>query len=247
MPMEDVDARRQVAELGTILSIWAHPDDETFVAGGIMAIAVANGQRVVCVCATAGELGTSDPEAWPPERLGRLRRWETAGAMAILGIDDHRFLGLPDGGLAGLDPSGPVAQLADILRDVRPDTVLTFAPDGGTFHPDHKTVSAWVDDAWQQAGSSARLLHEAITVEYLARWTPLMEEWGVFMTDERPTGVRVEDLALDVRLTGPVLDQKVAALCTMFSQVWTSLARIGDEDFRAINSRETFVEAQARR
>ncbi len=67
------------------------------------------------------------------------------------------------------------------------------------------------------------------------------------MTDERPHGVPKADLALDVRLAGAVLDQKVAALCAMYSQVGPSLARVDDDDFRAITSRETFVEAQPRR
>ena len=71
-----------------------------------MAAAAACGQRVVCVSATAGELGTSDPATWPPERLARVRRWEAAAAMAILGVTDHRWLGYADGGLAGLRPDG---------------------------------------------------------------------------------------------------------------------------------------------
>ena len=71
----------------TMLSIWAHPDDETFLAAGIMAAAVDRGDRVVCVSATAGERGTPDPEAWPPARLGALRRREAAAAMAVLGVD----------------------------------------------------------------------------------------------------------------------------------------------------------------
>lgn len=65
-------ARRNTpAELGTILAIWAHPDDETYLASGIMAAAVAAGNRVVCVSATAGEHDTDDPEAWPPDRPAR--------------------------------------------------------------------------------------------------------------------------------------------------------------------------------
>ena len=237
------DPRDVVAELGTILSIWAHPDDETYIAGGIMAAAVANGQRVVCVSATAGERGTDDPDTWPPERLGRVRRWEAAAAMAILGVGDHRVLDYPDGGLAALDPSGPVEYLVRLLDDVRPDTVLTFAADGGTFHPDHQTVSVWVDQACRAAQSSPRVLHEVVTDEHLLRWGDLFDTWGVYMSDDRPTGVPVADLALDVRLTGAALDQKIAALCAMHTQVAPSIARIGEDDFRALNSQEAFVEA----
>ena len=51
-------------DLGTILGVWAHPDDEGYLSAGIMAQAMRNGQRVVCVTATRGE--AADPEQWPP-------------------------------------------------------------------------------------------------------------------------------------------------------------------------------------
>ena len=71
----------RVDDLGTILSVWAHPDDETYLAGALMAEAVASGQRVVCVSLTAGELGTATRS--PGRRPGSLacgdgrrpRRW----------------------------------------------------------------------------------------------------------------------------------------------------------------------------
>ena len=64
----------EVADLGTILSVWAHPDDETFLAAGHMAATADAGARVVCVSATAGERGTDDPGRWPPDRLAQVRR-----------------------------------------------------------------------------------------------------------------------------------------------------------------------------
>src|SRR3546814_14637124 len=80
MPGTGVDAR--VAARGPILSTWAHPDAETYLAGATVAAARALGQRVVYAFATAGEHGTDDPLGWPPERLGAVRRWEAAAAMA---------------------------------------------------------------------------------------------------------------------------------------------------------------------
>jgi LmbE family N-acetylglucosaminyl deacetylase len=53
-----------VAGLGTIVGVWAHPDDEAYLSGGLMAAAGDAGSRVVCVTATRGERGTPDPEAW---------------------------------------------------------------------------------------------------------------------------------------------------------------------------------------
>ncbi|GAA3217433.1 PIG-L deacetylase family protein [Dactylosporangium siamense] len=233
----------QIEKLGTIVSIWAHPDDETYLAGGIMAAAAELGQRVVCVSATEGEHGTDDPVAWPPERLGRTRRWEAAAAMAVLGVTDHRFLGYPDGGMAALDPEEPVARIAALLVDVAPDTVLTFGPDGGTFHPDHQTISAWVGAAWERAGRPGRLLHATMTAEHLETWGERYEQWRVFMTDERPVGVTPEDLALDLRLTGVALDRKIAALLAMHTQVAPAVALLGIDDYRDLNAGEAFIEA----
>jgi LmbE family N-acetylglucosaminyl deacetylase len=236
-----VDLSR-VGELGRILSIWAHPDDETFLAGGIMAAAVANGQPVTCVCATAGELGTSDPVAWPPERLGRVRRWEAAAAMAVLGVTDHRFLGLPDGGLAATDPAGPVDTLTTVITDLAPDTILTFGPDGMTFHSDHQTVSAWVAQAWHRAGRPGRVLQAVMSEEHVTTWGEEYERWGVFMSDERPVGHPVDKLAIHVRLAGTPLDQKMAALSAMYTQIAPSIALVGEDRFRTLNDEESFVE-----
>src|SRR3954471_3164555 len=185
----------------TILSVWAHPDDETYLAGGVMAAAAARGDRVVCVAASAGEHGTDDPGAWPPARLARRRCWEAAAAMAVLGVAEHRVLGLPDGGLARHDRCGRERVVA-LLDEVRPDIILTFGPDGVTFHPDHIAVSRWVTDAWRRRGRRSRLLYATVTREHLARFAPLYEEWAVYMTDERPVGTQAADLALHLRLEG---------------------------------------------
>ena len=152
-----------------------------------MAAAVDAGQRVVCVSATAGELGTPDPVAWPPDRLGRLRRWETAAAMAILGVRDHRFLGLPDGALASVDPEHGIGIVEALIDDVAPATIVTFAPHGMTFHADHVAVSHWVTEAWRRTGCAATLLHAVPEEAHAAAFAEDYERWGVFMTDERPS------------------------------------------------------------
>ena len=55
-----------ISALGTIMGIWAHPDDEAYLSSGLMAAARRRGDRVVVVTATAGEHGTDDPATWPP-------------------------------------------------------------------------------------------------------------------------------------------------------------------------------------
>ena len=72
----------------TLLGVWAHPDDETYLSAGLMLEHVARGDRVVLVSATLGEHGTSDPATWPPARLAAHRRRELAASLAELGVHD---------------------------------------------------------------------------------------------------------------------------------------------------------------
>jgi len=229
-------------DLGTILSVWAHPDDETYLAGGVMASAAALGQRVVCVSASAGERGTDDPSIWPPDRLGRVRRWEAAAAMAVLGIEEHHHLGLPDGALAENDEDGR-ARIGELIDEVQPDTILTFGPDGRTFHPDHVAVHRWVTEEWAARGGGPRLLYAATTVAGLDRFLTLEEDLGVYMSDERPVGVHASDLALHFCLTGPELDQKLTALRAMATQTAGAMAAIPAATFSEIVAEEAFVTA----
>src|SRR3990170_6532523 len=82
--------------LGTILGVWAHPDDETYLTAGLMARAAREGDRVVCLTATRGEGGSMDHERWPPELMGEVRETELMRGLAILGVTEHLFLGFPD-------------------------------------------------------------------------------------------------------------------------------------------------------
>jgi LmbE family N-acetylglucosaminyl deacetylase len=230
-----------LTSLGTILTIWAHPDDETYLAGGLMAAARRQGCRVVCATATAGERGTTEPDRWPPERLGPVRRFEAAAAMAVLGVEDHRVLGLPDGGLAGLGRRGAAA-VDRLLDEVDPATVVTFGPDGSTFHPDHIAVHRWVADAWERSGRSFRLLLAASTAEHEERVRGHYERWGVYMTDQRPVGVEPSDLAVHLRLEGTDLDQKVAALRAMATQT-SAVAADDPATFAAVVAEEAFIDA----
>jgi LmbE family N-acetylglucosaminyl deacetylase len=229
-------------DLGTILSIWAHPDDETYLAGGVMAAASDNGQRVVCACATAGELGTSDPVAWPPARLGQVRRWEAAAAMAVLGVTEHHVLGLPDGAAADHEADG-LAWIGRLLDEVRPDAVLTFGADGMTYHPDHMAVHRWVTRAWQERGRSGRLLYAAPTVEHLARFGERYEEWDMYMSDERPTGVPEADAALHLCLDGLRLDRKLTALRALATQTSAIMDMLDPQTYAAQVAEECFVDA----
>jgi LmbE family N-acetylglucosaminyl deacetylase len=151
--------------LGTVLMVWAHPDDETYLVGGLSAALTDAGQRVVCVTATRGEAGGDAAD------LAEIRTAELDVALAMLGVDEHRWLDYPDGGCAVVDDITAAARIRAVVDEVRPDTVVTFGPDGFTGHPDHQAVSRWVDLA--VASYDVRLLH-AVAREH--RVDPSLDE-----------------------------------------------------------------------
>ena len=81
-----------VNDLGTILGVWSHPDDEAWLSAGIMADAVRAGRRVVCVTATRGELGTVDAVRWPLDGLAEVRTAEMQRCLELLGVTEHHWL-----------------------------------------------------------------------------------------------------------------------------------------------------------
>src|SRR5262245_55330206 len=148
-----------VPDLGTILGVWAHPDDEAYLSAGVMAMATRAGSRVVCVTATRGELGSLDVERWPLATLAEVRTGEMAASLDVLGVREHHWLDYPDGACAHIPETDAVARLAGIMVDVAPDTVLTFGPDGMTGHLDHQTVCDWTTKAFDQAAQPGARLY----------------------------------------------------------------------------------------
>ena len=116
-----INTASDVSKLGTIMAIWAHPDDEAYLSGGLMAVARDAGSRVVCVTATRGELGSPDPQAWPPDRLAAERTRELEQCLKVLDVREHEWLGYQDGQCAAGGESEPVARLSEAIERIRPD------------------------------------------------------------------------------------------------------------------------------
>ena len=220
----------RLARLGTVLVVWAHPDDETYLVGGLSAALTDAGQRVVCVTATRGEAGGTDPD------LAGIRSAELDTALALLGVREHHWLDYPDGGCASVDDEEAAARLRAIVEEVRPDTVVTFGPDGYTGHPDHQAVSRWVDLA---VTAGVRLLH-AVAREHAVD-PGLDEDFGVFELG-RPRVCADEELAVLLPLDGALLDRKIAALLAQESQTAGLVAAVGLPRFRAWVATEALAE-----
>ncbi|MGH2634582.1 MAG: PIG-L deacetylase family protein [Actinomycetota bacterium] len=227
-------------DLGTILGVWAHPDDETYLSAGLMARAVRGGSRVVCVTATRGEGGSMDEERWPPESMGEVRTAELERSLGIIGVTEHHWLDLPDIDMETGLPEEGYARVRDLVADVRPDTVLTFGPDGMTGHEAHKSVSRWATDAVREAGTpGARVLYACVTPEWAEEFVPVWEPFNVFLPGT-PHVVPREELAIHYELPPDVLETKVQAINAHVSQIAAILEAVGDEVWWREMSLEAF-------
>ena len=226
--------------LGTTLLVWAHPDDETYLSGGLAASLVTRGHRVVTVTATRGELGAADTSPAARARTAELRTTELDRALALLGVAEHHWLGYPDGACAETDSEPAVRRLAELIDEVGPDTVLTFGPDGFTGHPDHRAVSRWVDRTLQRSLRPPRLLHAVATEQ--DRVDPELDaDFGVFALGQ-PRICDPQDAALRVPLDPDALRRKVAALRAQKSQTAGLIQAVGLERFTAWVAVEVFAD-----
>jgi LmbE family N-acetylglucosaminyl deacetylase len=234
----------RVGDLGTILGVWAHPDDEVYLSGGIMAAARDAGQRVVCVTATRGEQGGSGALALPPAQLGAVRARELRRSLAILGVHEHHQLGIEDGRCADGSDAVVVERIATIIEAVRPTTILTFGPDGMTGHEDHQVVCRWATAARAAAAPDARLLYATSTAEHAEAWADLHAELEVFLVPGLPERRTPDEVALELRLDEDLSARKDAALRAQTSQTADLIELIGSQRYRDWCSSEAFVAAE---
>ena len=229
-----------LSRLGTTVAVWAHPDDETYLSGGLAAALRDQGQRVVCVTATRGEAGGPDPSAAGRDELSRLRTRELDDALGVLGVAEHLWLDYEDGGCETVDPAEAVARLGRILADIEPDTVVTFGPDGVTGHPDHRTVGGWVDKAVADLPHRPLLLHAVSTPEDREVDPALDTDFDVFYLGG-PRVCTPDEVEIRLELTGEQLDRKVRALLSQPSQTSVLVDAVGLDRFRAWVAAETFA------
>lgn len=182
----------------TLMTVHAHPDDETIGTGGVMAKAIADGHRVVLVTCTRGEMGEIVvPQLDTPDnhrRLGEIRAAELEAAMGDLGVTEWDNLGYRDSDMMGrpgnndprtfwrADIDEAAGRLTWLVRRHRPDVMTTYNEFGGYGHPDHIRTHDVAVRAFARAGDPA-WYPEQLTPEHggtgpleadggLAPWTP---------------------------------------------------------------------------
>lgn len=124
-----------------ILAVFAHPDDERVI-GPLLSRLAREGRETHLIIATDGSKGTRDFAKIPAgAALASARTKEATCAANRLGVKKLHLLGLPDGGLASFEELGKLrSALVALIDSITPAAIITFGPEGGTGHPDHRLV-----------------------------------------------------------------------------------------------------------
>lgn len=162
--MESTILKDSSAERRLLVAL-AHPDDESFGPAGTIARYANQGVAVHYVCATRGEVGHADPELLAGYgSVAELRMEELACAAGHLGLTGLHFLGYQDSGMENAPENqnpaclfqAPMEEVVEritrLIRQIRPQVVLTFDPTGGYYHPDHVKIHQATTLAFHAAG-----------------------------------------------------------------------------------------------
>ena len=238
-------APNTTGDVGSILGVWGHPDDEAYLSAGLMRLAVEAGRRVACVTATCGEAGFPDDDPRSTEERKEIRKAEMATSLAELGVTEHHWLGHADGGCAKVPDDEAVAVVRSIIEDVQPDTLLTFGPDGATGHPDHIAVCRWSTLACaalaRDGGPTPRLLYATKSAEWNDEFFAHVDPADVMMIEGmRPEAVPTDEMAVWFTCEGELLERKARALRAQASQIDGLVAAYGHDAFIHLVREEFF-------
>lgn len=209
-----------MAERIRLAAVYAHPDDDT---NGIGALLAANADRIhyTLICCTSGEAGEiADPSLATRDNLAQIREQEERDAIAALGVTDAdiHYLRHPDGALADVPREPLIDDVAAILRDARPQIVITFGPEGVTRHADHITAGEVGTAAFHRIREEGtpvqRLYYVALPKTLLDRyWNALLARGRVVNPDAPFMPQGIPDDRIDVKVEmGDAIDRKIAGI-----------------------------------
>lgn len=255
------------------LAIFAHPDDESFTISGTLTELARQGHPIGLVCATRGEEGEiSDPSLATRETLGTVREEEMRRAGRVMGVKDVIFLDYRDSGMEGTAANGNreafinapsnevVEKLVRIIREWQPAGIITFEPQGGYGHPDHKAIHNHAIAALYAAATPSylrnegepwqvrRLFHTGMGSDFFHRLRDLLEEAG---EDTAEFDEQFDDplwpgsLPVLVRDIGSDVDAKWEAIMSHETQMGEGhfFLRLSREKMKDLLSQEYLVQA----
>jgi LmbE family N-acetylglucosaminyl deacetylase len=223
--------------MNSLLAIFAHPDDETFRPGGTLALLARRRVKVHVLTLTHGEAGScGEPALCTPDELPDVREHELGSACAVLGFQSPIVWAYPDGHLAEAEPERMIAKILTVVRQVQPQVLLSFGPDGLSSHPDHIAVGQWAAEAFRRVEEVAALYTVAVP-QSLALQLGMKQIYPV------PD----DEIALTVEVS-PVWEIKLTAMHCHATQISSSpMLSAPTERQRLFFGREHFVCAAMRR
>lgn len=199
-----IGASPQQGSAKTLVAVFAHPDDESVV-GPVLARYAREGAQVHLIIATDGAAGGQQTTVPAGPELARVRAEEARCAADALGARPPILLGLPDGKLGsyGDDPMRLFAltqRLQEELQRLRPDAVITWGPDGGSGHPDHRLVSAVVTQLARTGapGMPERLFYASFPAEAMRALNPSRPEPPLLIPQQKYLTTRIAFTAADL-------------------------------------------------
>jgi LmbE family N-acetylglucosaminyl deacetylase len=199
---------------------------------------------VVCITATKGEAGVQDESRWPAERLGEIRAQELRAALDIIGINEHHWLGYIDGTCESVDPAVAVGQIVPFIADIKPDTILTFGPEGMTGHTDHATVSRWVSAAVEASDHKPAVYHAVELQEVYDKYLKKADEmFNIYFNIDKPPLKTEEECDICFYMDRDQQLIKRKALEVMPSQTEGLLKHFDEQLFCEVFRCECFVRA----
>ncbi len=210
-----------------LLGVFAHPDDEGMISGALLQYNTL-GVETGLVYATRGEVGEiADPALATPENLGQVREQEMRAAADVLHVQKLWFLDYRDSGMAGTpenqDPrafirvhmADAVGKLVAIIRDFRPQVVVTFDESGAYGHPDHIAIYQYTTSAFHAAAdaalypelgpayAAAKLYYASFprsAIVTISEWMDAQEDYGNVFRGIDPNTLGLPDDQITVRL-----------------------------------------------
>ncbi len=259
-----------------LLGVFAHPDDEGLIGGALLQYG-ASGVETGLVYATRGEVGEiSDPTLATPENLGQVREQEMHAAAELLGVCNLWFLGYRDSGMMGTPQNEDahalarasvadvVGKLVKIIRQFRPQVMVTFDETGAYGHPDHIAIYQYTTGAFHAAADSAlypelgpahaisKLYYSSFSrsaMQTMTEWLGAQEDYGRLFKEIDPTTMGLSDEQIDVRLNVEEWQETKARSWNMHRTQMNSntlMARIPEELQRKWRSIECYQLATSR-
>ncbi len=213
-----------------LLCVSAHPDDESLGFGGTLARYAQAGVQTYLLTATRGERGRYfDTEQKPGlEVVGRTREAELREAAEILGVRETILLGYVDGDLDQADPATIQHEIADHIRRVRPQVVLSFGPDGAYGHPDHIAISQFTTGAIVLAGDSSVDTESGLPAHRVSKFYFLAwgrKKWDAYQAAFKKLTSRVDGVE---RVVMPWADWQITTkleTASVWETVWRAVQR----------------------